>query len=142
MKISATMNDNAIIAIFLNLDLFKIEMVVVNDTVIAAMIASNLWTFSEKNFGAGNINPLGQSGQDVHDIACLEAVIDLPEIMVLKIKTNEISVSTKILFKCLRNLKKLKDLNLPKTNDPPLVEYLRWSNILIKISLVIYLFVT
>jgi hypothetical protein len=33
-------------------------------------------------------------------------------------------------------------LNLPKTNDPPLVEYLRWSNILIKISLVIYLFVT
>jgi hypothetical protein len=78
----------------------------------------------------------------VHDNACLEAVIDLPEIMVLKIRTNEISVSTKILFKCLRNLKKLKDLNLPKTNDPPLVEYLRWSNILIKISLVIYLFVT
>ena len=128
-------------AIFLNLDLFKIEMVVVNDTVIAAMIASNLWTFSAKNFGPGNINPLGQSGQDVHDNACLEAVIDLPEIMVLKIRTNEISVSTKILFKCLRNLKKLKDLNLPKTNDPPLVEYLRWSNILIKISLVIYLFV-
>ena len=82
---------------------------------------------------------MGQSGQDVHDNACLEAVIDLPEIMVLKIRTNEISVSTKILFKCLRNLKKLKDLNLPKTNDPPLVEYLRWSNILIKISLVIYL---
>ena len=85
---------------------------------------------------------MGQSGQDVHDIACLEAVIDLPEIMVLKIRTNEIRVSTKILFKCLRNLKKLKDLNLPKTNDPPLVEYLHWSNILIKISLVIYLFVT
>ena len=125
-------------AIFLNLDLFKIEMVVVNDTVIAAMIASNLWTFSEKNFWPGNINPLGQSGQDVHDNACLEAVIDLPEIMVLKIRTNEISVSTKILFKCLRNLKKLKDLNLPKTNDPQLAEYLRWSNILIKISLVIY----
>lgn len=74
----------------------------------------------------------------MHDNACLEAVIDLPEIMVLKIRTNEISVSTKILFKCLRNLKKLKDLNLPKTDDPPLVEYLRWSNILIKISLVIY----
>jgi hypothetical protein len=78
----------------------------------------------------------------VHDNACLEAVIDLPEIMVLKIRTNEISVSTKILFKCLHNLKKLKDLNLPKTNDPPLVEYLCWSNILIKISLVIYLFVS
>ena len=142
MKISATIHDNAMTAIFLNLDLFKIEMVVVNDTVIAAMIASNLWTFSEKNFGPGNINPLGQSGQDVHDNACLEAVIDLPEIMVLKIRTNEISVSTKILFKCLRNLKKMKDLNLPKTKDPPLVEYLRWSNIPIKISLVIYLFVT
>ena len=85
---------------------------------------------------------MGQSGQDVHDNACLEAVIDLPEIMVLKIRTNEINVSTKILFKCLRSLKKLKDLNLPKTNGPPLVEYLRWSNILITISLVIYLFVT
>ena len=102
MKISATIHDNAMTAIFLNLDLFKIEMVVVNDTVIAAMIASNLWTFSEKNFGAGNINPLGQSGQDGHDNGCLEAVIDLPEIMVLKIRTSEISVSTNILFKCLR----------------------------------------
>ena len=124
MKISATMHDNAITAIFLNLDLFKIEMVVVNDTAIAAMIASNLWRFSEKNFGAGNIKPLGQSGQDVHDNACLEAVIDLPEIMVLKINTNEISVSTKILFKCLPTVKKLKDLNLTKTNIPSLVEYL------------------
>ena len=42
MKISVTIHDNAMTAIFLNLDLFKIEMVVVNDTVIAAMIASNL----------------------------------------------------------------------------------------------------
>lgn len=42
MKISITIHDNAMTAIFLNLDLFKIEMVVVNDTVIAAMIASNL----------------------------------------------------------------------------------------------------
>ena len=42
MIISATIHDNARTAIFLNLDLFKIEMVVVNDTVIAAMIASNL----------------------------------------------------------------------------------------------------
>jgi len=42
MIISATIHDNAMTAIFLNLDLFKIEMVVVNDTVIAAMIASNL----------------------------------------------------------------------------------------------------
>lgn len=69
-------------------------------------------------------------------------MIDLPEIMVLKIRTNEISVSTKILFKFIGNLKKMKDLNLPETNDPPMVEYLRWSNILIKISLVIFLFVT
>ena len=60
---------------------------------------------------------MGQSGQDGHDNGSLEAVIDLPEIMVLKIRTNEISVSTKILFKCLRSLEKLKDLNLPKTND-------------------------
>ena len=42
MKISATIHVNAMTAIFLNLDLFKIEMVAVVDTAITVMIASNL----------------------------------------------------------------------------------------------------
>ncbi len=84
---------------------------------------------------------MGQSGHSVQDNACLEAVIDLPDIMVLNIRINEMSVNTKILFKCSRSLEKLADLNLPKTVHSSLFKYLQRSNILIAISLVILLMV-
>jgi len=81
------------------------RIIVMIETKIALKMASNLWIFSFRNFAGGREKPLGHKGHSVHDIPCFEAVIDLPEIIVLKTSINEIIVNTKILFKGLPTVK-------------------------------------
>ena len=101
MKTSNMIKNNAIDAILKCLDWLLSKIIAVTAIIDALTIASNLWIFSNMNFGAGSVNPLGQSGHSVQDIPCRVAVIDLPETIVLKTSANEINVSTNIFLKVL-----------------------------------------
>jgi hypothetical protein len=46
-------------------------------------------------FSVGIVKPLGHNGHPVHASSCRKAVIHLPEIIVLKIKINEIRIKMK-----------------------------------------------
>ena len=99
MKISNRIEINAIYAILTYFEQFITNIIVVTAIAIALKIASNLWIFSYKNFGVGIVNPLGHKGHSVHDNSCREAVMDLPEIIVLKIRVNDIRITMKTLVK-------------------------------------------
>lgn len=101
MKTSNRIKYNAMDAILKCLDWFLRKIIIVTATTDALTIASNLWIFSCMNFGAGSVNPLGQRGHSVQDIPSRVAVIDLPEIIVLKISANEINVNTNIFLNVL-----------------------------------------
>jgi hypothetical protein len=101
IRISSTIEKNAIYAILTYLEWLVVRTIVVTPIAIALNIASNLWIFSYKNFSAGIVRPLGHNGHSVHDSPCREAVIDLPEIIVLKIKVNDIRIKMKNLPKAL-----------------------------------------
>jgi hypothetical protein len=74
---------------------------VVTPIAIVLDIASNLCIFSYKYFSAGIVRPFGHNGHSVHDSPCREEVMDLPEIIVLKIKVNDIRIKMKNLPKAL-----------------------------------------
>jgi hypothetical protein len=99
ISISNTIENNAIYAILTYLEWFIINTIVVSAIAIALKIASNLWIFSYKNFSVGIVRPLGHNGHSVHASSSREAVIDLPEIIVLKIKVNDNRIKMKNLPK-------------------------------------------